>query len=230
VPPRLTPRPAPRRSRGFHPPGRPGPRRLAVAAGQRLPPPPEGAGLQLLAEAEGADGEPAALLLLLPDRAPPELLPEGVTLSAAALGYGGGSSIPMDRLQRSVPWPSRWGSYPFNYPHLGPAVSPCDGFVCGDFPRNPGLSRPDKVSDIRKMIWRYSGKPGLIVKWMRSHARISAECERRGLTASQCLRRVCDLWVIERFVSRIRQSTTVPYLVWCALNRLFVRFSNEWQA
>src|SRR5262249_12073751 len=83
-------------------------RRLAVAAGQRLPPPPEGAVLQALPEAESADGESAALLLS--GGPPPELLPEGSRLPAAAPGHAGVSSIPMDRLEAIVTWPSRWGS------------------------------------------------------------------------------------------------------------------------
>jgi hypothetical protein len=65
-------------------------RRLAVAAGQRLALPAEGTVLQALTEAEGADCEPAELVLS--DSAPPELLQEGITLSATASSPGSPSS------------------------------------------------------------------------------------------------------------------------------------------
>ena len=107
-PPAPAGRPEPLRS--AHPPAHPGSRRgLPVAAGQLLPPPPEGPVLQPLAKAEVADGEPAPLLLS--DRPPPELLPGGVTSFATAFRHDGVPSALTDRSEGIVPWPSRWGSY-----------------------------------------------------------------------------------------------------------------------
>ena len=74
-----------------------------IAAGQLLPPPPEGPVLQPLSQAEVADREPAALLI--PDRPPPELLPGGVASFATAFGHDRVPSARKDWSEGIVPWP-----------------------------------------------------------------------------------------------------------------------------